>query len=192
MKFQQKYNIEEVRAYAREHSTNECAKYFNISYQAMAQLIHRYKLEHKVEQINNYQRNTKLHWIWCSMKQRCENPKNKRYENYGGRGIYVSEEWKGIYGYTNFKQWAIKNGYKEGLTLDRINNDREYSPDNCRWVTNGEQANNKRTNVLVTYKGEILNLKQWSKKLGINYSCLQSRHYKGYTDIEIIEGRKQS
>ena len=53
MKFQQKYNIEEVRAYAREHNTNECAKYFNISYQAMAQLIHRYKLEHKVEQINN-------------------------------------------------------------------------------------------------------------------------------------------
>ena len=58
MKFQQKYNIEEVRAYARGHNTNECAKYFNISYQAMAQLIHRYKLEHKVEQINNYQRNT--------------------------------------------------------------------------------------------------------------------------------------
>ena len=83
-----------------------------------------------------------------------------------------------------------KNGYKEELTLDRINNDREYSPDNCRWVTSSEQANNKRTNVLVTYKGEILNLKQWSKKLGINYSCLQSRHYKGYTDIEIIEGRK--
>lgn len=190
MKFQQKYNIEEVRAYAKEHTTNECAEHFNISYQAMAQLIHRYKLEHKVEQINNYQRNTKLHWIWSSMRQRCENVKNKRYENYGGRGIYVSEEWKGVYGYTNFSQWAIKNGYKEGLTLDRIDNDREYSPDNCRWVTNSEQANNKRTNVLVTYKGETLNLKQWSKKLGINYSCLQTRHYKGYTDIEIIEGKK--
>ena len=184
-----KYNIEELSKYAEEHTTNECARHFGITYQAMAQLIYRYKLRHKVEQVNNYQRNTKLHWVWRAMKQRCENPRNKRYLSYGGRGITVCDDWKGVYGFLNFCKWSKENGYSEGLSLDRIDNDKGYSPENCRWVKAEAQANNKRTNVLVTYKGVSLTLKQWSDKLGVPYTTLQSRHYKGYSDIEVIEGK---
>lgn len=184
-----KYNVEELSKYAVEHTTNECAQHFGITYQAMAQLLHRYKLRHKVEQVNNYQRNTKLHWVWRAMKQRCENPRNKRYLSYGGRGITVCNDWKGVYGFLNFCKWSQENGYSEGLSLDRIDNDRGYSPENCRWVKSEAQANNKRTNVLVTYKGITLTLKQWSDKLGVPYTTLQSRHYKGYSDTEIIEGK---
>jgi len=184
-----KYNVEELSKYAEEHTTNECAQHFGITYQAMAQLLYRYKLRHKVEQVNNYQRNTRLHWVWRAIKQRCENPRNKRYLSYGGRGITMCDDWKGVYGFLNFCKWSQENGYNEGLSLDRIDNDREYSPENCRWVKTETQANNKRTNVLVTYKGVTLTLKQWSDKLEIPYTTLQSRHYKGYSDIEIIEGK---
>ena len=187
----QKYNIDELRAYALEHTTNECAKHFNISYQAMAQLIYRYKLKHKIEQVNNYQRDTRLHWVWRAMKQRCENPSNKQYHNYGGRGINICSEWKGVYGFLHFSEWAKQHGYKEGLTLDRIDNNEGYSPNNCRWVTNKEQANNKRTNIYITYKGKTKTLAQWAKQTGISYSCLQTRHYKGYSDIEVIEGKSK-
>lgn len=191
MKLQQKYDLEELKAYAKEHTTNECAEHYAISYQAMAQLIYRYKLVHKVEQVNNHQRGTRLHWVWRAMNQRCNNPNNKAYKNYGGRGIRVCSAWQGVYGFTNFSEWAVSNGYKEGLTLDRINNNENYCPENCRWVTNGIQALNKRTTVFVTYKGETKPLIQWSRELGVPYSCLQTRHYKGYTDTEIIEGKRQ-
>lgn len=190
MKFQQKYNIQKLTEYAKEHTTNECAKYYNLSYQAMAQLLYRYHIEHKVEQVNNYQRNTKLHWVWRAIKQRCTNPNNKQYKNYGGRGITLCEEWQGVYGFTNFSIWAEANGYKEGLSIDRIDNNKGYSPDNCRWTNTEIQANNKRTNILITYLGATHTLRQWAKILDVPYSTLQTRHYKGYTDKEIIEGRK--
>ena len=190
MRFKQKYNVDELREYASCHTTNECAKHFDISYQAMAQLLYRYKLKHNTEQVNNYQRNTKLHWIWRAIKQRCTNPANKAYKNYGGRGINMYEGWQGIYGFSNFSRWAMQNDYKEGLTIDRIDNNKGYFPENCRWVTSKEQANNKRTNVRISYKGVTKTLSQWAEELGINYSCLQTRHYKGYTDVEIIEGKK--
>lgn len=83
---------------------------------------------------------TKLYFVWAGMKQRCTNPKQKHYDRYGGRGISVCEEWQT---YEPFHKWAINAGYKEGLTIDRINNDGNYEPSNCRWVTIAEQQKNK-------------------------------------------------
>lgn len=86
--------------------------------------------------------NTKLYKVWQGMKTRCYNPKFIYYRNYGGRGITICDEW--LNNFKNFYNWAINNGYKEGLTIDRINNDGIYEPSNCRWITRAEQNRNQR------------------------------------------------
>lgn len=184
-----KYNVTELKEFAEKHTIRECAIRYNTKYNTMAQTLSRLHIKHKVQQINNYSRGTKLHAIWVAMKQRCNNPKNKRYKDYGGRGIKVCEEWQNVEGFINFKKWSEINGYKESLTIDRINNSGNYEPSNCRWVNSIEQANNKRTNVFVEYEGKRMTLKQWSDYLNVPYSRLQTRHFKGWSDKEIIEGK---
>ena len=83
----------------------------------------------------------KLHGIWAQMRQRCSNPKNKSYKYYGALGVSVCEQWQQ---YGPFRDWAMKNGYKEGLTIDRINTYGNYEPDNCRWITIQEQQKNRK------------------------------------------------
>lgn len=85
---------------------------------------------------------TRLYTIWTDMKQRCNNPRDPFFSDYGGRGIKVCEEWETDF--SMFYTWAISHGYSIMLTIDRVNNDRGYSPDNCRWVTFEKQANDKR------------------------------------------------
>lgn len=85
---------------------------------------------------------TKLYMVYTSIKQRCLNPNNKNYDDYGGRGIKICNEWEKDY--ITFEKWAIDNGYKEGLTIDRINNDGNYEPSNCRWSDKKTQVNNQR------------------------------------------------
>lgn len=85
---------------------------------------------------------SKLYKVWGGMKTRCYNPKFMYYSNYGGRGITICDEW--LNNFKTFYEWAINNGYKEGLTIDRINNDGIYEPSNCRWITRAEQNRNQR------------------------------------------------
>ena len=87
-------------------------------------------------------RNKRLYGIWSGMKTRCANPKNPGYKNYGGRGIAVCEEWRECF--RVFQSWALENGYDENLSIDRINNNGNYEPSNCRWATHQQQAENKR------------------------------------------------
>lgn len=103
-----------------------------------------------INAINNHKHKlsgTKLYHTWIAIKDRCYNPNNKRYDRYGGRGIQVCEEW--INDFMAFYNWAIDNGYDEKLTIDRINNDGNYEPNNCRWETIKAQSRNRSSNVKV-------------------------------------------
>lgn len=109
---------------------------------------------------------TRLYKVYKSMKSRCLNRNNKRYNDYGGRGIKISEDW--IADFQNFYNWSMQNGYKENLTIDRINNDGDYCPENCRWTSVKEQNKNKRNNIKI---GGIC-LKEWCKKNNFIYSTV--------------------
>lgn len=108
-----------------------------------------------------------------SMYCRCYYPTTNGYERYGGRGIKMCDEW--INNPQSFYNWAINNGYKEGLTIDRIDVNGNYEPSNCRWVTKEVQDNNRRNNRKITYKGETKTLTQWCKEYNINIVTLSDR-----------------
>lgn len=124
-----------------------------------------------------------LYGVWLSMKRRCDNENVPHYEDYGKRGITVCDEWQ--HSYESFRDWAMQNGYHEGLSIDRINNDMGYSPTNCRWADSKTQANNRRSNRKLTYNGETHNVTEWAELLGINPKTLFNRIYRGL-DIEHI------
>lgn len=112
--------------------------------------------------------------VWRSMKARCDNPNEKYYYLYGGRGIRVCDRW-----YRSFTNFLSDMGSKEsGMSLDRIDNDKGYEPSNCRWVTAKEQANNRRDTILVARSGRTQSLKQWCEELSINYGTIWSRVHK--------------
>ena len=115
---------------------------------------------------------TRLYSIWCDMHKRCEKPSNKRYENYGGRGITVCSDWQT---FQPFYDWAMKSGYQPSLSIDRINVDREYSPKNCRWATSVEQQNNTTRNKYIQFRGKTMTQAQWARETGISQGVIKDR-----------------
>lgn len=124
-------------------------------------------------------RRTRLYTVWSNMKQRCCNPARPDYPTYGGRGITVCPEW--VDSFPAFMAWALANGYQDHLTLDRIDTDGPYSPGNCRWATRKAQANNRRTNRLLTLDGKTQSMKQWAEELGMGADTLWRRLHKGWS-----------
>ena len=122
---------------------------------------------------------TRIYKIWFGMKKRCFNFSCKSYHRYGGRGITVCNEWKNDF--MNFYNWAMANGYKDNLTIDRINNNGNYEPNNCRFVTLLEQARNRRNTKFITYNGGTFCMKDLAKKLGLNYKLVAGRLNKGWS-----------
>lgn len=118
---------------------------------------------------------SRLYQCYKLMKNRCYNSHNIRFHLYGGRGIVVCDEWLGENGSSNFIQWALNNGYEDNLTLDRIDNNKGYSPENCRWATRKEQSNNLRTNRRFVLNGKEYTLSQIADMYNINYDLLHSR-----------------
>ena len=115
----------------------------------------------------------RLDVIHSNMIQRCTNPRNPAFNRYGGRGITVCEMWRNDR--MAFKQWALENGYRDNLTLDRTNNDGNYEPNNCRWVSNKENCNNRSSTHYVTAFGETHSLTEWAARLNISYNTLKKR-----------------
>lgn len=130
--------------------------------------------------------------VLSSMITRCYNPKHKEYKKYGAKGITICDEWIGDKGLDNFYEWAIANGFtgekdSKGynvLSIDRIDNNKGYSPQNCRWATREQQARNKSTTIWVNYKGEENTLKGFCEKLNLDYHAVFLRIYRRHWSIE--------
>lgn len=118
---------------------------------------------------------TRLYRIWARMKNRCYCKNNSAYSDYGGRGIIVCDEWRNDF--DAFYDWAISHGYKDNLSIDRIDCNGNYEPDNCRWSTSEVQNNNKRNNDYIEYNNETHTLAEWGKILGIRRATLWARIY---------------
>ena len=128
---------------------------------------------------------THLYTTWQGMKARCYNKNLRSYEDYGGRGITMCSAWSDRY--ETFRDWANINGYETHLSIERIDVNKGYKPENCTWIKVNEQANNRRSTVWLEWDGETNNIKQWSKKLGFKYGTLYSRYKRGKRPPELFE-----
>jgi hypothetical protein len=135
----------------------------------------------------------RLFGVWMSLIARCYDKKNKAYKNYGGRGITICDEWRD---FQSFYDWSYANGYDENAqtgkcTIDRIDNNGNYCPDNCRWVTMKKQSNNKRNNIFVEINGVKKTLAEWADFSGISRSTIKQRYHKGLNDERLISPVKK-
>ena len=128
---------------------------------------------------------TRLHKIWRGMKDRCFNPKNPSYPYYGNRKITVCDEWK--QDFKSFYNWAMSNGYADNLSIDRIDSNKGYSPDNCRWTTIAIQNRNKRNLRYVSINGLTKTLAEWSRAYNVSTSIVYQRIRNGWTPEEALE-----
>lgn len=116
---------------------------------------------------------TPLYKCWVHMKQRCLNQRCESFPDYGGRGITVCEDWKE--NFCSFQKWAVENGYHKDLTIERIDNNGNYCPENCKWSTRKEQQNNRRGVTQITYNGKTQSRAQWCEELGVSFSTVSFR-----------------
>ena len=135
--------------------------------------------KHKEPTVEHGLTNTRLYRIWASMKTRCTNQKNKNFHQYGGRGINICDEW--LNDFETFYNWAMATGYNDLLTLERIDNNSDYCPSNCKWISIQEQQNNKRTSRFIEAYGEKHTVAEWGKKLGLNPGTIRTRLRAGDT-----------
>ena len=142
--------------------------------------IDRIKERNRVLKRTHGETKTKLFHVWAGIKTRCNNPNAIGYHIYGGRGIKMCKEWDSSF--EAFRDWALANGFREELQIDRIDTNGNYEPSNCRWVTSKENNRNRRSNTLITYNGETHCIAEWADIVGIKYDVLQRRLWsKNYT-----------
>lgn len=140
-----------------------------------------WKIENKENMLKHGYCFHKAYSIWSNMIARCENPNCKEYKYYGARGILVCEEWKNV---KSFCEWADNSGFSEGLTIERIDVNGNYEPNNCKWIERKEQAWNKRNTIKIFYEGKEISLAKLCNQLGLNYAVVRDRWYRGIKDNE--------
>lgn len=118
-------------------------------------------------------RHTRLYNTWCNMKRRCNNPSSQEYKYYGAKGIHLCADWNN--GFVSFMNWAYANGYNDSLTIERIDYNKDYCPNNCKWIPFNEQSKNKRNNRFITYKGKTQILADWCRELNLDYDFIEKR-----------------
>lgn len=130
----------------------------------------------------------RIYKVYDHMRYRCYNINDKEYSWYGGRGITICDEW--LNDFMSFYDWSMNNGYQDNLTIDRIDNNKGYSPINCRWTTRKEQARNTRRNRLITIDGETKCLVEWCEVFNLNYHTVKRRLYRGWKIKKAFEIEK--
>lgn len=128
---------------------------------------------------------SRIYRTWTNMKARCYNKKDERYRLYGYRGISICDEWRK--NFLSFYNWAIGNGYKNNLQIDRINNNGNYEPSNCRWADRKTQCRNKQKNIFLCYNGKTCCISEWAEKLGINKGTIRARLKRGWSVEQYLE-----
>lgn len=134
---------------------------------------------------------TRIYHIWQLMKYRCLNPAAANYSTYGGRGITVCDDWKSRNGFESFYEWSVNNGYDDSLSLDRIDVNGNYEPENCRWVDEETQHNNTQSSVKITYNGKTMTAAQWAREIGVDRHTIYDRLRKGLPIEEVLGPRKK-
>lgn len=133
----------------------------------------------KFARYTHRQSDSRLYCIWWGMRERCYRPSKAEYKYYGGRGITICDEW--LEDFMNFYNWAMANGYEDHLSIDRIDVNGNYCPENCRWATHKEQCNNRRQNRFLKFNGETHTVKEWADIIGINVVTLRGRLRTGWS-----------
>lgn len=157
-------------------SRAQISKEYGIPYNTVAGMLQ----ANKIRRGNGYKyhglSNTPLNIVWYGMKERCNNPNSSNYKWYGGRGISICKEWNEDF--YSFYTWAINNGWEEGLELDRVDNSKDYCPENCKWITHKQQCRNRRTNKSVEVDGVSLLMCEWEERLGLKRKSLAKIKYR--------------
>ena len=138
----------------------------------------------KVNELHRETHKTRLYKIWTAMRERCNRQNHSHFDNYGGRGIKVCPEWDD---YIVFREWAKSHGYSNDLTLDRIDSNGNYEPDNCRWVTMKAQNRNRRNNKILEYKGQKYVMSELAERSGISVSTFKERIRHGWSVEDAVE-----
>lgn len=170
--------IIDIRNFLKEGSLEDCAKKYNVTPNAIRCFCWRNNIDFNKKKHYHGKTHTRLYGIWRQMNQRCFNQKNAQYKYYGLKGVKVCDEWLN---FENFYNWSINNNYSDNLTIDRINFNGDYCPENCRWVTMKEQGNNKSTNRIIVINNEQMTLTQCAEKYGVNPITLQIRLSRGWS-----------
>lgn len=131
----------------------------------------------------------RLYQTWCNMRNRCRNKNRPDWKRYGGKGITICPEWDD---YAVFREWALSNGYNDNLTIDRIDSNGNYCPENCRWVDYKVQANNISRNHIIEYQGEKKTMAEWADYFGLSYSAMQHRVERGWSMDRIASQKQRS
>lgn len=131
--------------------------------------------------------NTKMYKSWAAMKRRCDFPDELHKKYYLDKGITYCKEWAD---FVNFRDWALSNGYIEGYTIERIDNDKGYCPENCRWIPAKEQAVNKTSNHLVTINGVTKTISQWCNQYGVKWTTFYARIKRGWSGESLLYGKR--
>lgn len=132
--------------------------------------------------------NERLYKIWFDMKRRCYNNNRKAYKYYGAKGITVCKEW--LNSYNNFHNWALSHGYNNNLTLERIDFNGNYCPENCKWIPQSEQTQNSSHNHFITFNNKTLTISQWSKEIGIAPKTIRERLNKGWNIKKVLSSQR--